>query len=282
MPELPEVETVLRGMEGAMRGRHITHTHVDRRDLRKAIPDNFEKRLDGLHALKVFIRRGKYIIIQVSDAEAMILHLGMSGRVRIYDGGKDYEAVKHDHVTWTLDDGTMIAFNDPRRFGMLWLAPFHEWDALPPFDKMGPEPLSNDFSGGALYERLHSRRTPIKVALLDQRVVSGVGNIYACEALYRAQIDPARRSCDISEDEAAALAGAIRSVLEKAIAAGGSTLKDYQHTDGSLGYFQYSFAVYDREGEACPDCSCDIVQTGGVIRTVQGGRSTYACMKRQK
>lgn len=282
MPELPEVETVMRGMEGAMRGRSIIKTHVDRRDLRKAIPDDFEMRIDAAHSLKSFIRRGKYIAITVSASEAMILHLGMSGRVRIYIKGKDYEAVKHDHVTWTLDDGTIIAFNDPRRFGMLWLAPSEGWDALPPFDKMGPEPLSNDFSGAALYERLQMRKTPIKVALLDQRVVSGVGNIYACEALYMAGLAPARRSCDVSADEAARLAAAIVDVLGKAIAAGGSTLKDYQHTDGSLGYFQHNFTVYDREGMPCPDCKCDIVKTGGVTRTVQGGRSTYACMMRQK
>lgn len=281
MPELPEVETVMRGMEQAMRGRHIVETRVARRDLRKAIPDDFECHLDQDFTLSDFVRRGKYIAVQVSASQSMILHLGMSGRVRIYHQGKDYAPVKHDHVTWVMDNGTIVAFNDPRRFGMLWLSPAAQWGALEPFDKMGPEPLSNHFSGQSLYDRLHQKRTAIKVALLDQRVVSGVGNIYACEALYHAGIHPLRPSNSLDLDECHILARCVRDVLEKAIAAGGSTLRDYQHTDGSLGYFQYSFAVYDHEGEACPDCDCDIVETDGIERVVQGGRSTYFCVRRQ-
>jgi len=280
MPELPEVETVLRGMEAAMKGQAITHIDVARRDLRKAIPDDFERRAVSGAAISDFTRRGKYIIIGLGANDAMILHLGMSGRVRIYNDIL-YKPEKHDHVVFTMSDGTRLVFQDPRRFGMLYLAGAQDWHNDAPFDAMGPEPLGNHFSGETLAARLRGKQTAIKTALLDQNIMAGLGNIYVCEALYMAGIDPRRPAATLNEHECDALAAAIRDVLTKAIAAGGSTLRDYQHTDGSLGYFQYSFAVYDREGMACPACDCDIVKTKGVERLVQAGRSTYLCSRKQ-
>ena len=277
MPELPEVETVRLGIEKAALGKVIKTVQVNRRDLRFPLVDNFETVLAGQRIESVG-RRGKYALAFLSGGAVAVLHLGMSGRIRIYGPDEIYQPLKHDHVIFTLAEGARLVFQDPRRFGYILLSDRDTWAGQPPFAAMGPEPLGNDFNGPVLYERLKGKRTPLKAALLDQRVVAGLGNIYVCEALYRARLNPARICADVSEVEAGRLAVCIRDVLNGAIAAGGSTLRDYQKTDGSLGYFQYSFSVYDREGGACnsPDC-------GSVIaRVVQGGRSTFYCAACQK
>ncbi|MCB1532857.1 MAG: bifunctional DNA-formamidopyrimidine glycosylase/DNA-(apurinic or apyrimidinic site) lyase [Alphaproteobacteria bacterium] len=281
MPELPEVETVRRGLVPAMQGQSIKNVTLNRMDLRRAIDPDFKDRLEGAQ-VKNLIRRGKYILAFLDNSSGFVLHLGMSGRIHIYKCGESYEAAKHDHVIWDMGDGGRIVFNDPRRFGMLYLISESDWHAHAPFNQMGPEPLSNEFSGQVLYEALRHKRGPIKTLLLDQRVVSGVGNIYACEALYEAGIHPERSGESLEADETECLTTSIRNVLTKAIEAGGSTLKDYKKTDGSLGYFQYSFSVYDREGRSCPACGCDTLEAGCVKRIVQSGRSTFYCSRRQR
>lgn len=281
MPELPEVETVRQGLLPAMKNKVIENVTLNRMDLRVSIDSNFKKLTDG-QQIQNIIRRGKYILAFLDSGHGFVLHLGMSGRVNIYEDRDGYEPAKHDHVIWDMDDGGRIVFNDPRRFGMLYLTTEQNWQDEPPFNKMGPEPLSNSFSGRVLAEALKNKRSPIKTALLDQRVVSGVGNIYACEALYDSGIHPERASNSLSENETTRLAGAVRDVLQRAIAAGGSTLKDYAKTDGSLGYFQYSFSVYDREGHSCPSCDCDKIKTCAIKRIVQSGRSTFYCPQKQK
>lgn len=280
MPELPEVETVRRGLLPAMLNKKIECVTLNRMDLRGPIDSDFKVRMEG-GRVKSLMRRGKYILAFLENGDGFVLHLGMSGRVHIYEDRKEYEPAKHDHVIWDMGGGGRIVFNDPRRFGMLYLTKEPGWQTQAPFNRMGPEPLGNEFSGGALYEALRNKRVPIKNALLDQRVVSGVGNIYACEALFDSAIAPERLSNSLNEDECGRLASAVLDVLERAIEAGGSTLKDYAKTDGSLGYFQYSFSVYDREGRSCPSCDCDIVKTGGVNRIVQSGRSTFYCPQKQ-
>lgn len=277
MPELPEVEIVRRGLEQALLQQSIKHVEISRYDLRVPIPPDFATLVAGRRIEKIQ-RRGKYIIMIMDGAHAAVWHLGMSGRVYIHPADMVPERLKHDHVVMHAANDTCVVFNDPRRFGMLYLSNASAWEKEKPFVNMGPEPLGNSFNGPVLQERLKGRRTPIKVALLDQAIVAGVGNIYACEALYEAGINPQRPACDLDTAETDALARAVKLVLERAIAAGGSTLKDYHHTDGTLGYFQYHFSVYDREGDPCPDCSC----REKVQRIVQAGRSTFYCKKRQK
>ena len=277
MPELPEVETVKGGMEKAMLGKRLASIDVYRRDLRFPLPDDFEAALEG-QRVTALSRRGKYALLFTDNGKCMVLHLGMSGRILIHGPEFPYSPAKHDHIVFTMEDGMRLVFHDPRRFGMIYLYEESDWERKPPFDKMGPEPLGNHFSGEALYERLKSRKTPMKNALLDQQIVAGLGNIYVCEALYEARIHPQRPAKDVSAAECETLALVIRSVLERAIEAGGSTLRDYKKTDGSLGYFQYNFSVYDRAGEPCPDCSCE----EGVQRIVQSGRSSFYCTKCQR
>ncbi len=281
MPELPEVEIVRRGLEPALVGKDFSAVIVNRRDLRAPIPQDFVSALQGQRVLQIR-RRGKYILVFMDSGQGFILHLGMSGRISTYAPGEPYKAEKHDHVVFKMNDGAQIVYNDPRRFGMLYLTNEQGWQAEKPFSAMGAEPLGNNFNGPVLAQALEGRRTPVKVALLDQKVVAGVGNIYACEALYDAGIDPRRPACSINGQEAADLAGAIRGVLEKAIAAGGSTLRDYQHTDGTLGYFQHSFSVYDREGDFCPACVNDKLEEGCISWIVQAGRSTFYCHRMQR
>lgn len=279
MPELPEVEIVKRGLEPAWIGKTFSCVVLNRPNLRLPFPENFIEKLEGAK-IERSIRRGKYILVFLDNDYAFALHLGMSGQVLIYKDKKSYEPRKHDHVVWSMDDGTIIAFNDARRFGMVFEVEAANYESHKAFSAMGPEPLGNDFNGPALCERLKKRRGPIKSALLDQKIVAGVGNIYACEALYRAGVSPERPACDVSADEAELLSRAIREVLSEAIEAGGSTLKDYQHTDGTLGYFQHSFAVYDKEGEPCPKCAAN--ENCSVRRIIQGGRSTFFCSAQQK
>lgn len=279
MPELPEVETVRTGLEGAILKRTIQKVDVYRRDLRVPVPADFSEALEGCKVVSL-LRRGKYIVGFLDSGRVFILHLGMSGRVRIYDSGLPAKLEKHDHIAIETENGVGVVYHDPRRFGFLVLGESESWESCPPFDRMGPEPLAgnNVFNGAVLHRALAGRKGPIKTALLDQSVVAGLGNIYVCEALYDSGIAPERSCALIDEAMCARLAESIRAILLRAVAAGGSTLRDYQKTDGSLGYFQYSFSVYDREGERCGACDC---AEGSVVRTVQAGRSTFACPVKQ-
>jgi formamidopyrimidine-DNA glycosylase len=274
MPELPEVETVMRALEPALTGRVITKIVQNRPNLRVPFPDNLAGRLQGKR-IDQFDRRAKYILASVSG-EMLVLHLGMSGRILILGEGQDYTPQKHDHLVIYFDDGTRLVFNDPRRFGMVLLVPGDELEAHSAFRDLGPEPLSNNFNGPVLYEALSRRKVAVKEAIMNQKIVVGVGNIYACESLFESHIDPRRPACDVSMDESEALAGNIKSVLLRAIQAGGSTLKDYRHPDDKLGYFQHDFKIYGRENEPCRTCESP------VERIVQGGRSTFFCPNCQK
>ncbi len=281
MPELPEVETVMRGIAPYMVGRKLVRLQLNRPDLRFPIPASLPSDLQG-GRFESFTRRGKYILGFTDSGAGFVLHLGMSGVIRIEEAGAKRAVQKHDHVVFEMEGAVRIVLNDPRRFGSLMAANADTWQDDPPFAQMGPEPLSNDFNGPALAQILKGRKTAIKTALLDQRVVSGVGNIYACEALYMAGVSPERAAHTLKASETEKLAAAIKTVLNKAIEAGGSTLKDYRAADGALGYFQHQLAVYGRGGKACPQCDCDILKTGGVSQITQGGRSTFFCAQRQK
>lgn len=274
MPELPEVETVRRGLEPAMVGQRIIHADIRREGLRWPFPDNMAERLEGQRVERLR-RRAKYILADLDGGETLIIHLGMSGRMLISDGA---ELVKHDHVVLDMENGVRITFNDPRRFGMMDLCTTDNLDDHRMFAGMGPEPLGNAFNTEYLTARLKGRKMPIKSALLDQKIVVGLGNIYVCEALWRAGISPMHRAGDISAKKIALLVSTIRDVLLEAIESGGSSLKDYRQADGELGYFQHSFAVYGREGELCKKEGCD----QNIARIVQSGRSTFYCPKCQK
>lgn len=281
MPELPEVETVRRGLVPHLENRCLTRVVVRRADLRKPFPERFAERLEGRRVMRVG-RRAKYLLLELDDGATLIWHLGMSGRVRIHPDRRQAPAPKaHDHVDLETDGGALVRFNDARRFGLMDLASPGTLEAHPLLTDLGPEPLGNALSGPALAERLAARSGPIKTVLLDQSVVAGLGNIYVCEALFRAGLSPRRKASTVKGKRAERLAGAVRDVLEEAIAAGGSSLRDHRQTDGELGYFQHSFAVYGREGEACPGCDCD-ASKGGIRRINQGGRSTFYCPSRQR
>jgi formamidopyrimidine-DNA glycosylase len=275
MPELPEVETVRRGLALKMTGRRIVAAELRRPDLRRPFPPKLAERLGGAE-IGALGRRGKYILIELDHDGMLLLHLGMSGRVTTGPAGAP--ALPHDHVVLRLDDGTVVTLNDPRRFGTLDYLRKSEAGRHPLLAGLGPEPLGPDFDGRYLAEKLAGRMTPIKSALLDQRIVAGLGNIYVCEALYRAGISPRRLAGTIGRARAERLVAAIRAVLEEAIEAGGSSLRDYVQANGELGYFQHRWAVYGREGEPCPGCTC----REGVRRIVQAGRSTFFCAKRQR
>jgi formamidopyrimidine-DNA glycosylase len=275
MPELPEVETVRRGLAARMSGRRIVRAELRRPDLRRPFPPMLAERLDGAR-IGDLARRGKYILIELDDTGLLLLHLGMSGR--IIAGDADGTDTKHDHVVLTLDDGTVVRLNDARRFGLLDYLRRGEEATHPLLAGMGPEPLGPDFDRAYLSRALAGKMTPIKSALLDQRIVAGLGNIYVCEALYRAGVSPRRLAATITGVRAARLAQAIRDVLTEAIEAGGSSLRDYVQANGELGYFQHRWAVYGKEGEPCPGCTC----AEGVRRFTQAGRSTFFCAKRQR
>ena len=267
MPELPEVETTVRGLARVLDGRRIERVEARRPDLRRALPDDLGQRLTGA-TVTGLSRRAKYGLIDTDRGDVLVFHLGMSGRWRI-----DPQAIeKHDHFLISTADHR-LALNDPRRFGSLDLVLRSDLRLWPPFQALGPEPL--DLTAAELKARLLGRKAPIKALLLDQRVVAGLGNIYVCEALHRARIHPARAGGAISPPRLERLASAIREVLAEAIAAGGSTLRDFAQPDGELGYFSKSFAVYDREGQRC-DCG------GTVRRFAQGGRSTFYCPRCQR
>jgi len=263
MPELPEVETTVRGLERVLQGRRITRVEARRADLRRAFPRDLGQRLTGARVTGLG-RRAKYGLIHTDRSDTMIFHLGMSGSWRI-----DHSKLeKHDHLLFETDEGKRLALNDHRRFGSVDLVPTAELDRWPPFEALGPEPL--EITAEELKLRLAGRIAAIKLLLLDQRIIAGLGNIYVCEALYRAGIHPKRAGGSISSERIGRLVPAIQEVLAEAIAAGGSTLRDFASPDGELGYFSKDFAVYDREGQEC-------ARGGTVKRIVQGGRSTFYC-----
>ena len=271
MPELPEVETVCRGLAGVLIGRRFVAVDVRRKDLRIPFPKGMAAALTGRKVEHIY-RRAKYVMIALDDGQVLIAHLGMAGRMTISKAAAP--PGKHDHVIFTTDEGTVVTFNDPRRFGLMTLAPGKDLDAHKFFRHLGPDALSEDFNAESLSAALKGRKTSIKVALMDQRIVVGVGNIYACESLYRAGISPKRKAGTVAGKRAAALVPAIKEVLRQAIAAGGSSLRDHVQPSGELGYFQDSWVVYGREDESCG-------AGHPVKRIVQGGRSTFYCARCQ-
>jgi len=274
MPELPEVETVMRGLIPAMHEKTVRLLDVMRPNLRIPFPDQFAQRLVNRCCLDLS-RRGKYILMDIEGGETLVVHLGMSGSFRIISADKPYTAMPHDHVMFHMEGRRIVIYNDPRRFGMMFIVPTGQEQTHTAFAMMGPEPLDDGFNGQILYQSLKSRKTPIKVALLDQSVVAGIGNIYACEALYHAGISPLRPANTITKNEAENLVIAIKTVLHDAIRVGGSSLRDHKQVDGTMGYFQHHFRVYGRTGEKCPE-------TGGMIeKIVQAGRSTFYCTEKQ-
>jgi formamidopyrimidine-DNA glycosylase len=279
MPELPEVETVCRGLAKALTGAKILHADVRRPDLRFPLPKNLAAQLKSRNIESV-TRRAKYIVMALDNQQSLLLHLGMSGRMVITHHATPPE--KHDHLIFTFDNGAIVRFNDPRRFGMCDLVVTDTLDDHKLLRHLGVEPLKNQFTPAYLTEKFYNKKTSVKEALLDQRVVVGVGNIYASEALFHAGINPQRRAGACTVDQVARLVPAITRVLKKAIAAGGSSLRDYVQADGELGNFQKRFAVYDREELPCSGCTCDITKTGGVQRITQGGRSSFYCATKQK
>jgi len=283
LPELPEVETVRRGLAPVMEGQVIARAAVNRPDLRWPFPPDMAARLTGQRVL-MLRRRSKYILADLASGETLLIHLGMSGRMLVSGDplGRfvhDHPAPeKHDHVVLDMENGARITFNDPRRFGAMDLMPTPTAEAHPLLAKLGPEPLGNDFNAPYLATMLKGRNTPVKSALLDQRIVAGLGNIYVCETLFRARISPRRRAGNISGKRAGALVPIIRDVLRDAITAGGSSLRDFRQADGELGYFQHSFDVYGREGEPCRTQGCE----GTIGRVVQSGRSSFYCPRCQR
>ena len=293
MPELPEVETVRRGLQPALEGARFDRVLARRPDLRWPLPKDFVQRLEGT-TVKGLGRRAKYLLADLSSGEVLLMHLGMSGSFRVFHDGRKRklgrfhhernEQLTHDHIVFAMSSGATVTFNDPRRFGFMKLVPRASLEQEPLLRSLGPEPLGNAFDAAMLAQACRGKKTSLKAALSDQRVVAGLGNIYVCEALHRALLSPKRKASTIASrsgahnDHAERLVAAIRAVLEDAIKAGGSSLRDHRRTDGEVGYFQHHFRVYDREGQRCvtPGCS------GTVRRIVQTGRSTFFCPVCQK
>lgn len=292
MPELPEVETVVRGLRLALESKRITRVEALRPDLRFPLPDDFIDRLTGCRVIEV-VRRAKYILVRLASGETWLVHLGMSGRFTVFPGTESTSSPvghnlgrallqKHDHVIVDMADGGRIIFNDARRFGYMDLIPTDREADSSHLRAIGPEPLSKDFNLEYLVSALRGRKTPIKSALLDQKIVAGIGNIYACEVLWRAGISPRRSAHTVAGRRAARLLEAVQSVLVEAIEAGGSSLRDYVKTDGKLGYFQHKWGVYGREGAACLRCGEDDAGPCRIRRIVQSGRSTFYCPQYQR
>lgn len=283
MPELPEVETVRRGLAPVMEGARIARADVNRPDLRWPFPDRMAERLAGARVDRLR-RRSKYILADLDSGETLLIHLGMSGRMMVSGDplGRfvhDHPAPeKHDHVVLHMENGARVTFNDPRRFGAMDLMPTVGAEAHKLLASLGPEPLGNAFHDAHLIAALKDRNTPVKSALLDQKIVAGLGNIYVCEALFRAGVSPRRKAGNIAAARVGALVPIIRTVLQDAIEAGGSSLRDFRQADGELGYFQHSFDVYGREGEPCRREGCG----GTVGRIVQSGRSSFYCSQCQR
>tara|TARA_R110000796_G_scaffold10756_1_gene36145 strand:+ start:977 stop:1822 length:846 start_codon:yes stop_codon:yes gene_type:complete len=281
MPELPEVETVRRGLAPVMEGQRIERVVQNRANLRFPFPERFAERLTGAQIMHLG-RKAKFLTLALSTDEVLVMHLGMTGRFTVagdklgafhHETGTD---PRHDHVVFDLSNSARVTYNDPRRFGFMELWPAAQFQAYPRLMAMGPEPLSNGFSEAYLNAALKGRKTPIKSALLDQSVIAGLGNIYVCEALWRAGVSPRRSAATIPGQRAARLVPAINDVIAEAIAAGGSSISDFASASGELGYFQHSFAVYDREGDACRNCGKP------VQRIVQSGRSSFFCSACQR
>jgi formamidopyrimidine-DNA glycosylase len=293
MPELPEVETVRRGLETVMDGARFAKVEARRQDLRWPLPPGFTGHLEG-KTVTGLGRRGKYLLLDLSSGDVLMMHLGMSGSFHVFHGGAEKNTaryhherakhVKHDHVVFHMSNGAIVTFNDPRRFGFMKMTPREKLDAHPLMQAMGLEPLGNEFDAGMLARACKGKKTSLKAALSDQKVVAGLGNIYVCEALHRARISPKRMAATIAtksgapNERAEKLVDAIKAVLQDAIAAGGSSLRDHKRTDGELGAFQHSFRVYDRESRPCVTRGCK----GKVRRIVQVGRSTFYCPTCQK
>jgi formamidopyrimidine-DNA glycosylase len=305
MPELPEVETVRRGLQPVMEGAKILQAEARRKDLRFPFQKDFVARLTG-QTVTGLGRRAKYLMADLSSGDVLLMHLGMSGSFRVQKLGEAHMQRKtpgefhhprgkngvHDHVVFHMSSGADIVFNDPRRFGYMKIIARGALEAEPLLKGLGPEPLGNAFDADMLAQSVAGKKTTLKAALLDQRVVAGLGNIYVCEALYRAHLSPRWQASTLATktgqrkgvaggeptDHARRLVDAIHAVLNEAINAGGSSLRDHRQTTGELGYFQHSFRVYDREGEPCGTPRC-----GGVVRRfTQNGRSTFWCPKCQK
>jgi formamidopyrimidine-DNA glycosylase len=293
MPELPEVETVMRGLAAVMEGHRITEVEQRRPDLRFPFPENLVRRVEGRRVLS-FRRRAKYMLMRLEGGESLLIHLGMSGRMvarpagapviaRLAPQGAASDArghnappEAHEHLVMSTDHGWRVGFVDPRRFGAVDLVATDAEDSHRLLRGLGPEPLEDGFTDAALSAALVGKQTPIKAALLDQSIVAGLGNIYVCEALYRAGISPRRLAASVAGARAARLVPEIKAVLLDSIGAGGSSLRDYVRADGELGRFQDRFAVYGREGEPCPHCGT------AIARIVQAGRSTFYCPRRQR
>ncbi len=283
MPELPEVETVRRGLAPAMEGHVIARAEVNRPDLRWPLPERMAERLTGAR-IERLRRRSKYILADLDTGESLLVHLGMSGRMTVSGvmlGGFHHDhplPQKHDHIVFHMDQGARVTFNDARRFGAMDLVRTDREAAHWLLAGLGPEPFGNAFNEEYLIGRLKGRATPIKAALLDQRILAGLGNIYVCEVLHRAGVDPRRQAGRLSSKRIATLVPIIREVLSEAIEAGGSSLRDHRQADGELGYFQHTFRAYDREGAACTTEGCG----GEIRRIVQSGRSTFFCPQCQR
>jgi formamidopyrimidine-DNA glycosylase len=301
MPELPEVETVRRGLQPVMEGAKIVKAEARRKDLRFPFQKDFVARLEG-QTVTGLGRRAKYLMADLGSGDVLLMHLGMSGSFRVLQDGEGKTPGEfhhprsgdraHDHVVFHMSSGAAVVFNDPRRFGYMKIIARGKLDDEPLLKDLGPEPLGNEFDAAMLAHACANKKTSLKAALLDQRVVAGLGNIYVCEALFRSQLSPRRLAATLATkaalrkgiaggeptDHARRLVGAIHAVLNQAIKAGGSSLRDHRQTSGELGYFQHSFAVYDREGEKCQTSGC-----GGIVRRfTQNGRSTFWCPKCQK
>jgi formamidopyrimidine-DNA glycosylase len=279
MPELPEVETVRRGLVPRMVGHRISRLTQRRKDLRVKLPARFASRVEGRTVLAID-RRAKYLLLRLDDDQTLIVHLGMSGRMTLHEAksAAEHPFERHDHVVFDMDDGWQVRFNDARRFGLMLLVPTEGVEKHKAFKGLGPEPLDDAFDGAALAVRLKGRKTPIKAALLDQKTLVGVGNIYACEALFLSGISPRRSAHTVQGERADRLAAAIKQVLLRSIDDGGSTLRDHVQPGGELGYFQTRFKVYDKAGAPCPTRDCGRL----VKRLVQSGRSTFYCARCQR
>lgn len=283
MPELPEVETVMRGLVPSMEGARFAHVSVNRPDLRWPFPDNMAGRLTGAKVERLR-RRSKYILVDLDSSETLLIHLGMSGRMTVSGDPLGQfvhthpQLEKHDHVVFEMDNGARVAFNDPRRFGAMDLVMTDAADKHPLLARLGPEPLGNSFDGIYLAAALEGRRFLVKAALLDQRIIAGLGNIYVCEVLHRTGISPRRKAGSISRARLETVVHAVRDVLNEAIDSGGSSLRDFRQASGELGYFQHRFRVYDREGSSCGSDGC----SGTIRRIVQSGRSTFYCPRCQR
>jgi len=293
MPELPEVETVRRGLAPAMEGARFVRVELNRPDLRRPLPKDFVKRLEG-KTVAGLGRRAKYLLADLSSGDVLMMHLGMSGSFRVAREGGERTPGKfhherasartHDHVVFHMSSGARVTFNDPRRFGLMLIVPRGELETHPLMREVGPEPLGNAFDAAMLARACANKKTSLKAALSDQKVVAGLGNIYVCEALHRARLSPRRSAATLATragkptPRAETLVEAIKAVLHEAIKAGGSSLRDHRRTDGELGDFQHNFRVYDREGKPCPTAGC----SGTIRRIVQVGRSTFFCPVCQK